>query len=72
MNGCHYPRNPNDFAILLSIMKRILLLLGFLGLLMAGCVNQDIAARRSDIPWNAPSRSEAVGALPASLVDQYD
>ncbi|MBQ9693530.1 MAG: hypothetical protein IJV69_02100 [Kiritimatiellae bacterium] len=53
-------------------MKRILLLLGFLGLLMAGCVNQDIAARRSDIPWNAPSRSEAVGALPASLVDQYD
>ena len=53
-------------------MKQILFLLGFIGLLACGCVNQSIAARRSDIPWNAPSRSEAVGALPASLIDQYE
>jgi hypothetical protein len=53
-------------------MKKMLLLLGFLGLLMTGCVNQNIAARRSDIPWNAPSRADATGALPSSLVDQYN
>ncbi|MBR6803250.1 MAG: hypothetical protein IKM62_05485 [Kiritimatiellae bacterium] len=53
-------------------MKKLLFLFGFLGLLTAGCVNQSIAARRSDIPWNAPSRTDAVGALPASLVDQYE
>lgn len=39
---------------------------------LCGCVNQSIAARRSDIPWNQPRKSEATGALPASLVDQYN
>lgn len=52
---------------------KILVLLALLALpLMTGCVNQSIAARRSDIPWNQPRRSEATGALPASLVDQYN
>lgn len=49
-----------------------LLLIGLAALLAGGCVNQSIAARRSDIPWNQPSRAEATGALPSSLVDQYD
>ena len=53
-------------------MKATLLLLGLAALAICGCVNQDIAARRSDIPWNQPSRSEATGALPSSLIDQYD
>ena len=53
-------------------MKATLLLLGLAALAVCGCVNQDIAARRSDIPWNQPSRAEATGALPSSLVDQYD
>ena len=53
-------------------MKATLLLLGLAALAVCGCVNQDIAARRSDIPWNQPSRAEATGALPSSLIDQYD
>jgi hypothetical protein len=53
-------------------MKQFFFLFGFLMLLLAGCVNQSINARRSDIPWNAPSRSEATGALPSSLIDQYE
>ncbi|MBR5592104.1 MAG: hypothetical protein IKW38_06200 [Kiritimatiellae bacterium] len=53
-------------------MKKILFLLGFIALLVSGCVNQSIAARRSDIPWNAPARADATGALPDSLVDQYE
>ncbi len=53
-------------------MKKVLLLLGFLGLFVCGCVNQDIAARRSDIPWNAPSRADAAGSLPTSLLEQYE
>ena len=61
-----------DFAILHAIMKQFFFLFGFLALLLAGCVNQSINARRSDIPWNAPSRSEATGALPSSLIDQYE
>ncbi len=48
------------------------LLLGALAWLFAGCVNQSIAARRSDIPWNQPSRSEATSGLPSSMIDQYD
>lgn len=53
-------------------MKALLSLLGLGALAVCGCVNQDIAARRSDIPWNQPSRAEATGSLPSSLVDQYD
>lgn len=54
-------------------MKTILLALGLLGLtLVTGCVNQSIAARRSDIPWNQPMRSEATPGLPSSVLDQYD
>ncbi len=53
-------------------MKKTLFLIGFLSLLVTGCVNQSIAARRSDIPWNAPSRADATSALPDSLVDQYE
>lgn len=56
----------------LGDMKRILFLLMLLCLMVAGCVNQSIAARRSDIPWNRTPRSEATGALPTSLTDQYD
>lgn len=52
-------------------MKPILFLAALLTMLVTGCVNQSIAARRSDIPWNQPSKSEATGALPASLVDQF-
>lgn len=53
-------------------MKPFLFSLGILLLLAGGCVNQSIAARRSDIPWNQPRRAEATGALPSSLVDQYE
>lgn len=52
---------------------KVLFLLALLTLpFFSGCVNQSIAARRSDIPWNQPRRTEATGALPASLVDQYN
>ncbi len=47
-------------------------MIGLIGLMAGGCVNQSIAARRSDIPWNAPDRADATGALPTSLVNQYD
>lgn len=53
-------------------MKALFFLLTLLSLLVMGCVNQSIAARRSDIPWNRTPRSEATGALPSSIVDQYD
>lgn len=53
-------------------MKLILFFAALLLIFVTGCVNQSIAARRSDIPWNQPSRSEATGALPASLVDQFN
>ena len=53
-------------------MKTALFLLGLATLAVCGCVNQSIAARRSDIPWNQPSKAEATGALPSSLVDQYE
>lgn len=52
---------------------KFLFLLALLTLpFLCGCVNQSIAARRSDIPWNQPNKSEATGALPASLVDQFN
>lgn len=53
-------------------MKPFLFLAALILMLVTGCVNQNIAARRSDIPWNQPRKSEATGALPASLVDQYN
>jgi hypothetical protein len=52
--------------------KFILLLIGLVSLCVTGCVNQSIAARRSDIPWNAPARADATSALPDSLMDQYE
>jgi len=52
-----------------AFIPLLLLLAGFA---LGGCVNQSIAARRSDIPWNQPSRSEATAALPLSLSDGYD
>ncbi len=53
-------------------MKALLYLLGLMGLLVCGCVNQNIAARRSDIPWNAPSKNDAASLLPPSMLDQYE
>jgi len=53
-------------------MKTFLIVGGLLVLLAGGCVNQSIAARRSDIPWNQPRRAEATGSLPTSLTDQFD
>ncbi len=53
-------------------MKLWLMLFAISALALAGCVNQSIAARRSDIPWNQPQRSEATAGLPSSMVDQYD
>ncbi len=55
-----------------TAMKTLLMLLGLGAMAVCGCVNQSITTRRSDIPWNQPSRAEATGALPSSLVDQYD
>ena len=46
--------------------------LGILAALAGGCVNQSIAARRSQIPWNQPQRSNAAASLPFSLTEQYD
>lgn len=43
------------------------LLVGF-----GGCVNQSIAARRTDIPWNRPTRGESSAQLPFSMTEQYD
>lgn len=64
---------PRAGCAILGSMKTILLALGLLGLtLVTGCVNQSIAARRSDIPWNQPMRSEATPGLPSSVLDQYD
>ncbi|MEG1552342.1 MAG: hypothetical protein RR417_02185 [Kiritimatiellia bacterium] len=53
-------------------MKVFLVLALFVVAGLTGCVNQSIAARRSDIPWNQPNRSEATGALPASITNQYE
>lgn len=64
-------RNP-FFGILFDMKKLILLLIGLVSLCVTGCVNQSIAARRSDIPWNAPARADATSALPDSLMDQYE
>lgn len=52
---------------------KTLIVIGLLAALpTAGCVNQSIAARRSDIPWNQPMRSEAAPGLPSSILNQYD
>ena len=53
--------------------RRVALLLGAFALLtLCGCVNQSIAARRSDIPWNRPDRGEATAHLPFSITEQYE
>lgn len=55
-------------------MTKVLLLLLAPAMLIGfgGCVNQSIAARRSDIPWNRPTRGEGSAQLPFSMTEQYD
>lgn len=57
---------------ILAVMKTLIVIGLLAALPTAGCVNQSIAARRSDIPWNQPMRSEAAPGLPSSILNQYD
>lgn len=53
-------------------MKTLLFILLGCVLCACGCVNQNIAARRGNIPWNRPTNSDMMPGVPQSIIEQYD